>query len=179
MCVLVHLQACIWYRLACDSLTRKCGHDSWTSYLDFCEFSSESCNVSINSGCFHCMQTLNLILQVSAINTLWHCIGLSLHQRLRGIENTKKMLRFLSFSLFCSYGDIRALTTNEKWFASFSMLAGIALFGFILGGLASRLTNADSVRFRYTHLFNTVRDYLVRKFRQGATTAELVLNKLV
>ena len=42
------------------------------------------------------------------------------------------------------------------------MLWGIVLFGYILGGLASMLTNSDAQRSRYIHRLNTIRDNLVR-----------------
>ena len=42
------------------------------------------------------------------------------------------------------------------------MLGGIALFfGFILGGLASMLTNLGSQRARYMHHLDVVKDHMV------------------
>ena len=43
------------------------------------------------------------------------------------------------------------------------MLWGIVLFGYILGGLASMLTNSDAQRSRYIHRLNTIREHLVRR----------------
>ena len=40
------------------------------------------------------------------------------------------------------------------------MLLGVVLFGYVLGGLASLLTNADAQRSRYIHRLNTIRDNL-------------------
>ena len=40
------------------------------------------------------------------------------------------------------------------------MLWGVVLFGYILGGLASLLTNADAQRSRYIHRLNTIREHL-------------------
>ena len=40
------------------------------------------------------------------------------------------------------------------------MLWGVVLFGYILGDLASLLTNADAQRSRYIHRLNTIREHL-------------------
>ena len=40
------------------------------------------------------------------------------------------------------------------------MLWGVVLFGYILGDLASLLTNADVQRSRYIHRLNTIREHL-------------------
>lgn len=67
----------------------------------------------------------------------------------------------MTFNLF-SYGDLHAATIGEKWFSIFAMLTGIGLFfGFILGGMASMLTNLDSRRMRYTHHFEVIIDHMV------------------
>lgn len=67
----------------------------------------------------------------------------------------------MTFNLF-SYGDLHAATIGEKWFSIFAMLTGIGLFfGFILGGMASMLTNLDSRRMRYTHHFDVIKDHMV------------------
>lgn len=44
--------------------------------------------------------------------------------------------------------------------ATVCMLWGVVLFGYILGGLASLLTNADAQRSRYIHRLNTIRGHL-------------------
>ena len=44
--------------------------------------------------------------------------------------------------------------------ATVCMLWGVVLFGYILGSLASLLTNADAQRSRYIHRLNTIRDHL-------------------
>eukprot|EP00118_Oscarella_pearsei_P012897 m.98493 g.98493 ORF g.98493 m.98493 type:complete len:2159 (+) comp36987_c0_seq18:234-6710(+) len=119
--VMVHLQACVWYILACNSLTEVCSPQSWTSHLDF--------SFDINNASLGERYEITLYWAVAT-------------------------------STSTGYGDIHALTTSEKWFSSFSMLAGVSMFGFILGGLASRLTNADSLQSRYMHLFVTVKEYL-------------------
>ncbi len=59
------------------------------------------------------------------------------------------------------YGDIHPLREGEKWFAIFSMLWGVVMFGYILGGLASMLTNQDSQRARYVHRLEAIKDHLV------------------
>ncbi len=59
-----------------------------------------------------------------------------------------------------SYGDIVPVTSLEKWIATACMILGVVLFGYILGGLASLLTNADAQRSRYIHRLNTIRDNL-------------------
>ena len=62
----------------------------------------------------------------------------------------------------CSYGDLHAVTLEEKWFSIFAMLVGIGLFfGFILGGMASMLTNLDSQRARYIHHLDVIKDHMV------------------
>ena len=53
-----------------------------------------------------------------------------------------------------------AVTALEKWIATASMLVGVVLFGYILGGLASMLTNADAQRSRYIHRLNAIREHL-------------------
>ena len=40
------------------------------------------------------------------------------------------------------------------------MLWGVVLFGYILGDLASLLTNADAQRSRYIRRLNTIREHL-------------------
>ena len=40
------------------------------------------------------------------------------------------------------------------------MLWGVVLFGYILGDLASLLTNADAQRSRYIHRLNTIQEHL-------------------
>ena len=59
------------------------------------------------------------------------------------------------------YGDIVPITAAEKWVATLCMVWGVVLFGYILGGLASLLTNADAQRARYIHRLNTIRYHLV------------------
>lgn len=55
------------------------------------------------------------------------------------------------------------MTEEEKWFSVCAMLVGIGLFfGFILGGMASMLTNLDSQRARYIHHLNVIKDRMVR-----------------
>ena len=44
--------------------------------------------------------------------------------------------------------------------ATVCMLWGVVLFGYILGGLASLLTNGDAQRSRYIHRLNTIREHL-------------------
>lgn len=44
--------------------------------------------------------------------------------------------------------------------ATVCMLWGVVLFGYILGSLASSLTNADAQRSRYIHRLNTIREHL-------------------
>ena len=57
---------------------------------------------------------------------------------------------------------MHAVTLQEKWFSIFVMLVGIALFfGFILGGMASMLTNLDSQRARYIHHLDVIKDHMV------------------
>lgn len=41
------------------------------------------------------------------------------------------------------------------------MIWGITMFGYILGGLASMLTNSDAMRARYKHRLMTIKDHLV------------------
>ncbi len=59
-----------------------------------------------------------------------------------------------------SYGDLTGVTPLEKWIAIASMITGVVLFGYILGGLASMLTNADAQRSRFIHRLNAIQDYL-------------------
>ena len=59
-----------------------------------------------------------------------------------------------------SYGDILPNTSLEKWLSTLFMLWGVILFGYILGELASMLTNADAQRARYIHRLNTIREHL-------------------
>ena len=61
------------------------------------------------------------------------------------------------------YGDIHPLLEGEKWFSIVCMLWGIVMFGYILGGLASMLTNQDTLRARYVHRVNVIKDHLVRQ----------------
>ena len=50
------------------------------------------------------------------------------------------------------------------------MLVGIGLFfGFILGGMASMLTNLDSQRARYIHHLNVIKDHMVCYIISGGT----------
>ena len=53
------------------------------------------------------------------------------------------------------------MTEEEKWFSVCAMLVGIGLFGFILGGMGSMLTNLDSQRARYIHHLNVIKDRMV------------------
>ena len=99
-------------------------------------------------------------------NTLYHCIGLSPPSQVLG-ENEKKKFLVASCILinygcgfFFSYGDILPNTPEEKWVATVCMLWGVVLFGYILGDLASLLTNADAQRSRYIHRLNTIREHL-------------------
>ena len=61
------------------------------------------------------------------------------------------------------YGDIHPLLEGEKWFSIVCMLWGIVMFGYILGGLASMLTNQDTLRARYVHRVDIIKDHLVRQ----------------
>ena len=70
---------------------------------------------------------------------------------------------YVFYSIYvCSYGDLHAVTLEEKWFSIVAMLVGIGLFfGFILGGMASMLTNLDSQRARYIHHLDVIKDHMV------------------
>lgn len=79
---------------------------------------------------------------------------------------TQHQLMFLS-----SYGDLHAVTLEERWFSTAAMLVGIGLFfGFILGGMASMLTNLDSQRARYIHHLNVIKDHMVCNIKCKAFT---------
>lgn len=69
----------------------------------------------------------------------------------------------LSVMCFCfiRYGDIHPVTIGEKWFSIITTIWGITMFGYILGGLASMLTNSDAMRARYKHRLLTIKDHLV------------------
>ncbi|XP_071956713.1 uncharacterized protein [Antedon mediterranea] len=59
------------------------------------------------------------------------------------------------------YGDISAITQEEKAYSIVAMLLGIGVFyGVILGGMASMMTNFDSQRARYTHRLNVIKENL-------------------
>ena len=75
---------------------------------------------------------------------------------------------------FFSYGDILPHTSEEKWVATVCMLWGVVLFGYILGDLASLLTNADAQRSRYIHRLNTIREHL-----KEARVSELLKKKVL
>ena len=62
------------------------------------------------------------------------------------------------------YGDIHPLLELEKWFAIVCMLWGIVMFGYILGGLASILTNQDAQRARYVNRLDAIKTHLVCTF---------------
>ena len=50
---------------------------------------------------------------------------------------------------------------GEQWYSILVMLWGVVLFGYVLGGLASILTNNDAQRARFIHRLNIIKDYLV------------------
>ena len=78
--------------------------------------------------------------------------------------------RFTMFLFLYSYGDLHAITLEEKWISIFSMLVGIGLFfGLILGGMASMLTNLDSARARYIHHLKVIKDHMVRLYNYPVT----------
>lgn len=52
------------------------------------------------------------------------------------------------------------MSPAEKWISTVCMLLGVVLFGYILGALASMLTNADAQRSRYIHRLNSIRQHL-------------------
>lgn len=58
------------------------------------------------------------------------------------------------------YGDITPKTIPEKCIAVACMLWGVVLFGYILGELASMLTNADAQRTCYIHHLNVIKEQL-------------------
>lgn len=66
---------------------------------------------------------------------------------------------FLSFSF--SYGDIHAMRQSEKFFSLVVMLWGVVMYGYILGGVASTLTNLGAVRGRYAQHFKAIKEYMV------------------
>ena len=76
------------------------------------------------------------------------------------LMNTVVSIKNLHFQTH-RYGDIVPITAAEKWVATLCMVWGVVLFGYILGGLASLLTNADAQRARYIHRLNTIRYHLV------------------
>ncbi|CAH1786243.1 unnamed protein product [Owenia fusiformis] len=66
------------------------------------------------------------------------------------------------------YGDIHAYSLLEMIFASFVMVLGKLLFGFILGNVASTLANAETQRVNYDNKLEAIKDYLVD---QGVTSS--------
>ena len=56
----------------------------------------------------------------------------------------------------------------------FTMIWGITMFGYILGGLASMLTNSDAMRARYKHRLLTIKDHLVSARIGRVTFIELL-----
>lgn len=67
------------------------------------------------------------------------------------------------------YGDIHPLLEGEKWFSILCMLWGTVMFGYILGGLASMLSNSDAQRARYVHRLDAIQEYL----KDAGVSAEL------
>ena len=57
-------------------------------------------------------------------------------------------IRFTICLIYSSirYGDIHPLLEGENWFSIVCMLWDIVMFGYILGGLASMLTNQSMLR---------------------------------
>jgi hypothetical protein len=121
--VTVHFQACLWYGIACDSLSHECRNETWAT-------------------------TLETGLNFSTASSIDRYV-VSLYWAVATCSST-------------GYGDLYAVAYGEKWLSVICMLNGIFLFGFILGDLASSLTNMDALRARYSHLFNTVKEHLVR-----------------
>ena len=66
----------------------------------------------------------------------------------------------LDVTVYCRYGDITPKTTFEREVAIICMLWGVVLFGYILGELASLLTNADAQRTCYIHRLNVIKEQL-------------------
>ncbi|XP_070566365.1 uncharacterized protein [Ptychodera flava] len=58
------------------------------------------------------------------------------------------------------YGDIHAYTIGEMVFASFVMIVGQLIFGFILGNIASTLANAESNRVAYEEHLTAIKDHM-------------------
>eukprot|EP01135_Chromosphaera_perkinsii_P004900 Nk52_evm5s304 gene=Nk52_evmTU5s304 len=58
------------------------------------------------------------------------------------------------------YGDISAVTTEEKWLSVIFMLVGVVMYGFILGSLASILSNRDVQAFLYSDRLHIRSEYM-------------------
>ncbi|XP_077978719.1 uncharacterized protein LOC144434138 [Glandiceps talaboti] len=58
------------------------------------------------------------------------------------------------------YGDIHAYSIGEMLFASFVMIVGQLIFGFILGNIASTLANAESNRVAYEEHLTGIKDHM-------------------
>ena len=60
------------------------------------------------------------------------------------------------------FGEVRAVTVNEQAVSIIVMFLGIAvLFGMLLGGITSMLTNFDEQRGQYAHRFHIIKSHLV------------------
>ena len=60
-------------------------------------------------------------------------------------------------------GEIHAVTVAEQVFSIVVMFLGISvLFGMLLGGITSMLTNFDEQRGLYAHRFRVIKTHLVR-----------------
>ena len=58
------------------------------------------------------------------------------------------------------YGDISATTTEEQWVSIVFMFLGVVMYGFILGSLASILSNRDVLAFLYADRLHIRSEYM-------------------
>ncbi|XP_032231588.2 uncharacterized protein LOC5507177 [Nematostella vectensis] len=61
------------------------------------------------------------------------------------------------------YGDIHADNNNEMMYATFVMIGGKLLFGFILGNIASTLSNLEMKQIAYVQKLQSITSYLTKE----------------
>ena len=92
------------------------------------------------------------------------CGWLGLHGGTPGLDQTTNYLRALYWCVTTlttvGYGDITPATNGEMLYTMMVMLLGVGVYGYVIGNVASLLTNIDPARIRHRELVEKVTAFM-------------------
>lgn len=165
MSVGTHLTACIWFMLACSSLSlgaydpHVCEVDSWAlqfkhNALSEFEATVINCDMILWNSLFPFPFFPFSPLLPSSSPPLPTAHYSVLYQY------TVSLYWATATTTTVGYGDIRAHTHQERAYATVIMVYGVVAYGYLIASVAANMVNADAGRAQYRAKLSAIKAYL-------------------